>query len=200
MNKRVDALEQAIDYLAINYPRAKKMDGFGASLGRAFPKGFIPRVDDKGAIVALALVPDEDRSGLEDLLKRAERCPSAFDAVCAWVDGHLLSSGSIPEDPIAFRAAKFVSASRFGMAPSFKRRKRNVNYYVCRYAVLRLAVSQVEAFGFKTNRSQASTHKNSACDIVAEAMVKLRFQPEQAKTIEKIARSGDRVHFLKRKQ
>lgn len=199
MNKRVDALEQAIDYLAVNYSRAKKIDGFGASLGRAFPKGFIPRVDDKGAIIALALVPDEDRSGLEDLLKRAERCPSAFDAVCAWVDGHLLSSGSIPEDPIAFRAAKFASASRFGMAPSFKRRKHSVEYHVFRYAVLRFAVSQVKSFGFKPNQNEASKHEKSACAIVAEAMARLQFQPAKAKTIEKIARSADRVHFSKHK-
>ena len=192
------ALEQAIEFLSKSYPAAEYEDQTNSGLTRAFLKGCIPICDEQGGIISLRLVPDDDRSNLDFLLEEAKTCPYAFDAVCAWIDGHLLNSGSIPKDATAFRAAKLVAAHRLGrdLRPAKKPGRPPETQHGMRHAVLRLAVAQVERLGFKPCSNAERTHNSSACDIVAEAMSTLGFIPQSSKRIEAIVRTGDRVEFI----
>jgi len=193
MNKRSsreEALAKTIDFLRDEYPRAKKSDVTAGSLLVAFPKGFVPDFDDDGRLLAISIVP-EDPQDVYNLLKEVEYSRVAYDALVAWASAQLLANSSIPNRDVA----QFLVSHLLGSNTRPTKRGRytkNVSKNF-QYAILRCAVALLEREGFKTTRNQATVHRNSACDIVAEAMAVLGFIPQSFGEIKAILGSGDRV-------
>lgn len=200
LRERKQALvAQTAQFLGEMLPKAKNMAPISAGLSRAFPKGCVPRTDEGGYVNGVAIVPD-DMATIEELLADADTCTEAFDAVLAWGYAHLLNSGHIPH----VEAARFLALHYTGSKkrPPKKRGRPPKIHQADRDAILRLAVAQLEAHGYKPNKNDESSHRTSgrtsACEIVAEAMKRLDQEGLSPKTIERIVRDGDRVQFIKR--
>lgn len=196
LRERKQALvAQTVQFLGEMLPKAKNMAVMSAGLSRAFPKGCVTKTDEDGYITGVGLVPD-DTATIEELLADAGTSTEAFDAVLAWGYAHLLNSGHIPHGEAArFLALHFTGSKQ---RPS-KQGRLGKEYHADRDAILRLAVAKLEERGFKPNKnsqpSSRTSDRTSACEIVAEAMQQLGRIPQSAKTIERIVRDGDRVHF-----
>lgn len=191
MNKRQEAVDWAVEQLRDSYREAELTEGSTGALSLAFPKGFIPDYTPDGKLRSVAIVPDSDANVL-NLLKDASSSQIAFDAVLAWASVELLKSNTISNTNISLFVAHYLigNVSR----PKLIGRPAKQNKLLSRHACLRYVVAGIERRGFRPTKSEASQHSNSACDIVADAMVQLRFTPCTYSGIKAILYSGPRVH------
>jgi hypothetical protein len=191
-SKRQEAVDWAVEYLRDRYPEAKLQEKSMGALGLAYPKGFIPEHSRDGILKSVSIAPDSEAHVLS-LLKEASSSQEAFDAVLAWASVELLKSNTISNRSISL----FVSHYLIGNVsrPLSKGRPAKQNKHLLRHAGLRFVVANLEHRGFYATRNDGSTHRNSACDIVADAMVKLKCTPCTYRSIKAILSGGDRVHF-----
>lgn len=189
---RDQAIASTKDLLKHSYEGAIESDKAMCSLLIAFPEGVIPEFASDGSLKSIALVPS-DSSYIRELLNEATESAIAFDAVLAWASAHLVNRGSIPDKKVRAFVAAYLLQKK--MRPSKAGRRSIEAGHQLRHALLRYAVAQLEGMGFTATRNDASKHRDSACDIVAEAMVELRFTPQSFKEIKEILPRGDRVGF-----
>jgi hypothetical protein len=187
---RAEALEKSTNFLKDEYERAKNSDRTFGSLLVAFPNGCIPEFDDDGNLFKIAIVP-EDPQDICKILEDSKNTKVAYDAVIAWAAAQLMAKRIIPNREVElFLISHLLGESKIPSKPG-RPSKKSKNMY--QHAALRLAVAELERVGFTKTRGEETDHQNSACDIVAEAMVALRFRPHTYEHIEEILRNGDRV-------
>jgi hypothetical protein len=187
---RAQAQAKTIEFLRDEYRIAKKSDVTMGNLSVAFPQGFIPYFDDDGDLISISISPESPQH-VCDLLKEVETSTAAFNALIAWSAAQLLVTRSIPNrDVERFLISYLVGVKKVPTKLGRRNKKAAKNY---QHAVLRLAVAELEREGFKPTRNDDTNHKNSACDIVAEAMAALRFTPQSFREIKRIIGSGPRV-------
>jgi hypothetical protein len=187
---RAEALAKSTNLLREEYKIAKLSDITMGSLLVAFPKGFVSEFDQNGDLMRILISP-EDMQHVHNLLADAKKSQKAYDALVAWAAAQLLNKRSIPNRDVE----RFLISHLLGRntRPAKMGRPTKESGYMYRHATLRLAVAELEREGFKKTRGDTTNHRISACDIVAEAMVALRFTPQSYDEIEKILRDGDQV-------
>lgn len=187
---RAEALAKSTNLLREEYKTAENSDTIMGSLLVAFPKGFVPEFDQNGDLIRI-FISQEDMQDVQNLLVGAKKSQEDYDALIAWAAAQLLNKRFIPNRDVERFLISHLLGRNTRPTKMGRPTKESGNMY--RHATLRLAVAELEREGFSKSRNDATEHQNTACDIVAEAMVALGFIPSTYKEIEKILRNGDRV-------
>ncbi len=195
MNTKIsgeEALKKTTEILRKMYPAAKNSDATMGSLLVAFPNGFIPDFTIEGELKSISLSP-EDPQHVYKLLDTAESLQEAYDALVVWAAAQLLCKKYIPNgDAQRFIASHLLDSSK---RPKKSGRPSIPAKHRYRHSVICYAVSNLEREGFSPILNDAGKHSKIVCDIVADAMIELKFLPQSSGEIKKILDSGDRVGF-----
>lgn len=190
---REEALARTKAFLENEYPKATHSDLLAGHLARAFPQGVIPEFDDEGHLKRISLSP-EDPDYIVSLISQAKGSVDAFDAVLVWAAAQLMHKRTIQSHEARAFIIDYLSGTK--KRPSKRGRRSTATAHQLRHATLCLAISHLEEWGFKVSRNDEAEHRESGCDIVAEAMAELRFRPQSFKEISRIAAGSDRVRFI----
>ncbi|WP_370402531.1 hypothetical protein [Sulfitobacter sp. JB4-11] len=189
--ERKEALDEIEEFLKKAFESAKKADRDLAKWTRAFPDGVIPELSDNGEIANISVYPNHvDHSHIDELLKQALNGDAlAFDAVIVWAGWHLQGYRSIPHEEITTFVGRYLSG--FNTRPAGNRgRTENSVGNTLQHAIIRHAVWMVKGWGFIVARDNKTEHADTACDIVADAMVSLKLRPASYDHIRRIWHSG----------
>lgn len=114
--------------------------------------------------------PEEnDEVCLTECLVETESDPAAFDAACE-IAGSMLFHGDTLPMPLARFAAEVLGGTR--RRPS-GRAGPNPETGQIRKTIIVDAIRLARSTGLKATRNEASSHEDSACDVVSEALAQL---------------------------
>lgn len=200
--EKAEAVEWITEYLRVQYPRARRMDRHIEKLMLAFPHGLVdPRMDAEGELIGFGAVVPEDYDPTE-LLPEAQGSKQHYDAALVLASYMLSTTGQVSH--AGLRAFLTTHLQNPDKRPTRTRGRPSHKAHAQRYALVRLAVAMLEGKGFRDTRGKESLHRNSACDIVAEAMGKLsktsggwggESSPSSYEQVVHILGSGERVDF-----
>lgn len=197
--EKAEAVEWITEYLRDQYPRARSMDRHTEKLMLAFPHGLVdPKMDSEGELIGFVAVVPEDYDPTE-LLREAQGSKQHYDAALVLASYMLSTTGHVSH--AGLRAFLTTHLQNPDKRPSGRRGRPSQEAHSARYGVLRLAIAMLEKEGFGATRGKESLNRNSACDIVAEAMGKLsrceewraEDVPSSYDRIVDILKSGDRT-------
>lgn len=203
ISKRVNAaVSEVTELFERLLPQAERLDDNMARFLVVFPAGVVPTPDDDGLLTGLALVHKFDWNLLSELLGQGSETgdPQARAMLCAWVDGVLLSRGTIPIHPVAGRIAQSVARWRLNGEEISKAPTQNRD--VARHAAYRLGASIAERHGFKLDKNDLSSDIICAADIVIAAAKNIhkkgltrKIPPSSYDNLAEIIRKGERVRL-----
>jgi hypothetical protein len=116
--------------------------------------------------------------------------PLIFDASCRIV-ASLLAAGATLRPGLAEFSASVIS----GLATRPKHHGRHSREIALRDTGICFLINMVMSRGFKATRFEDTGHKNSACDIVAEALAAAGLNPTRYETLKQVWRKRRRSFY-----
>lgn len=131
---------------------------------------------------------------LDEILRLSQTDQSAFLAACYLAAGYLRSNEPMPESlrlfAIEYLSGRSSIPPRPRVRPTGDRKKHDILVEVIAWTCRRFPVHATRS----SNARPGADHKNSACDIVADAMKALEMKPANFDDLTKIwNRRGERT-------
>ena len=124
---------------------------------------------------------ERDTEKIGELLKSASDSVGSFDAAIEWSTDILRSGVPVPAELACFAADVLE-----GKAQRPKRRGRTRNGHLYQEAIIYEAIKIAISHGLSETRNDGSSHRESACDVVADALKRLKLKPETYGAVKKI--------------
>lgn len=160
-------------------------------LHKAFPKGSIPQIVD-GRWYSIAAVPD-DGSHEPLLLQAAESDRDSYDAALLRAQWLLLD-----ERPLSRPFRNFLANVLAGnIKPKGKSGARSTDQsHQAKNQVIAITIDKLRREGFGATAQDAADYGESACDIVANAMTRLKKRPSSYQKVYEIYKKTIRVDLI----